>query len=156
MLGLAPAVAVMMIGMVGSPSSEPLEEEDEGLVFRRRELQLLRNVSLTHPMWASLSKQENIWKGLSLERWPNISSFIGVSDWLAFYQRRHKMLRKKVDRFEPDPPSIENCFTTNSAGDSVWDFRCPVAASFLKRTDNKTVDFCTVRARTRHCSNQRP
>eukprot|EP00656_Telonema_subtile_P041238 TRINITY_DN4636_c0_g1_i1.p1 TRINITY_DN4636_c0_g1~~TRINITY_DN4636_c0_g1_i1.p1 ORF type:complete len:404 (-),score=122.72 TRINITY_DN4636_c0_g1_i1:119-1330(-) len=132
-LGITPGVAVMMMIELARP-----QDND------RHELQLLRAVALTHPCWASLSKQDNIWRGLSFWRWPNISTFIGVKDWLVFYRRRHKMLRQGLESNTSDPPSIENCFTTNDSGDAEWEFLCPVAASLLKRTTDREVDFCTV------------
>eukprot|EP00657_Telonema_sp_P-1_P010785 TRINITY_DN537_c0_g1_i1.p1 TRINITY_DN537_c0_g1~~TRINITY_DN537_c0_g1_i1.p1 ORF type:complete len:228 (-),score=49.76 TRINITY_DN537_c0_g1_i1:27-710(-) len=140
-LSMPPGVAVIMMTFVA---------QNDLPTVTHPELERLRIVGLTHPIWASLVKQEGIWRMLSIRRWPNINPYINVSDWYGFYSIRHRNLRKGIEPGEPDPPTIENCFRTDEQGNPEWEFLCPVTVELLRRTSNRLEDYCTVCKSTVH------
>eukprot|EP00658_Telonema_sp_P-2_P069603 TRINITY_DN5891_c0_g1_i2.p1 TRINITY_DN5891_c0_g1~~TRINITY_DN5891_c0_g1_i2.p1 ORF type:complete len:219 (+),score=30.69 TRINITY_DN5891_c0_g1_i2:1-657(+) len=148
-LGMAPEVTVLVFIKVAQPSTPSRRDQfqRDDLVLKFKELARMRMVALAHPLWAELVQQEKIWSMLALRRWPNISPYINISDWRAFYARRHRKIRTPGDPGKPDMPSIENCGGSGGQpepGADEWEFLCPVSTRLLERTPDKAVDFCNV------------
>lgn len=80
-----------------------------------------------------ISKSNQIWKPLVLQKWKHVGPKVPINSFYEFYKHRTKNL---LPASFNEKVLVENCFE--------WEFQCPAVLSKMTRTSDPETDFCSV------------